>query len=190
MRIALVDDDPERRAFLAEEVRGIGCELACERDGSNRVLAVVSQVMPDLVVVGIDAVDAALLDGLAQIRAHAALPVVIFADRAETMAIDAAIACGVSALAVDGLARGRVRSILEVARARYARCRELETELEQARRQLSERKLIERAKGLLTAAHGVSEDEAYRAMRQAAMRSNRRLAEVAEQILDRAARVA
>jgi response regulator NasT len=93
------------------------------------------------------------------------------------------VQAGVSAYVVDGIQPHRVRPIVEAAIARFEKFRALEDELQRTRAELADRKVIEKAKGLIMRQRGVSEDEAYRAMRKVAMRSNRRLADVAEGIV-------
>jgi response regulator NasT len=93
---------------------------------------------------------------------------------------------GVSAYVVDGLDPARVKSIIDVACARFEEFQRLRAALAEANLRLAERKVVERAKGVLMKARGLSEDEAYRALRRMAMDRNRRLAEVAQALVDAA----
>ena len=90
---------------------------------------------------------------------------------------------GVSAYVVDGMSAGRIGPIIEAAVARFEQYQALRRELEDSAARLSERKVIERAKGILMRSRHLSEDEAYRALRRQAMENNTRLAEVARQVI-------
>ena len=94
-----------------------------------------------------------------------------------------AIRAGVSAYVVDGLAPKRVKSVLDVAIARFAEFQKLREEVERSRTALAERKVIERAKGILMRQRGIGENEAYQMLRRAAMAQNRRLVDVAESLI-------
>jgi response regulator NasT len=110
-------------------------------------------------------------------------PIVWFVDQTDTTAMQAAITAGVSAYVVDGLTAKRVKPILDVAVARFRAFEELRQELEIARLSLSERKLIERAKGILMKARGFSEDEAYAALRSKAMNEQRKVGDIAQSVI-------
>jgi response regulator NasT len=107
----------------------------------------------------------------------------MFVDQSDTSMIERAIESGVSAYVVDGLRKERVKSIVDTAITRYRAFSRLREELDRAKQQLEDRKLIERAKGILMKHKGLTEDEAYAQMRTAAMRDNLRLSQVAQAII-------
>ncbi|TAK90004.1 MAG: ANTAR domain-containing protein [Burkholderiaceae bacterium] len=111
-------------------------------------------------------------------------PVVLFTENADTGYAQQAFEAGVSAYVVAGLQPERIKPVLEVAQARFNVEQRLRAELASTRTQLAERKLIERAKGLLMQKHGLTEDEAYKRLRKGAMDKNLKLAELAERIVD------
>jgi response regulator NasT len=111
-------------------------------------------------------------------------PIVLFTDDQDQSNMDAAIDAGVSAYIVAGLQAERVKPVLDVAMARFRRERKLLGELSDTRRQLADRKLVERAKGVLMAKSGITEEQAYQKLRSMAMNRNLKLAEVAQRILD------
>ncbi len=113
-------------------------------------------------------------------------PIVMFTNDEDTRHVKDALAAGVTAYIVAGLAPQRIRPILEVALARFAHEQALRTELAQARTALHERKTIDRAKGLLMQRQGLTEQQAYERLRRAAMDRGLRLAEVAQRMLDAA----
>jgi response regulator NasT len=107
----------------------------------------------------------------------------MFVDRSDSESIRAAVQAGVSAFVVDGLSPERVRPILEVAIARFKEFQALRRELETARSTLEDRKVIERAKGILMKSRGLTEDEAFRLLRKIAMDRKLRLIAVAREIV-------
>jgi response regulator NasT len=111
-------------------------------------------------------------------------PIVLFTDDDDTSHVPDAIAAGVTAYVVAGLAPERVKPVLDVAMARFRHEESLRRELADARTELSDRKVIDRAKGLLMSRQGLSEEAAYARLRKAAMDKGLRLADVAQRILD------
>ena len=111
----------------------------------------------------------------------------MFASDSDGAAIREAVRVGISAYVVNGLDAGRVNSIVEVACARFDELQRLKDELADANLKLTERKQVERAKGLLMQSRGISEDEAYHALRKLAMSKKQRLGDVAQQLIDTAA---
>jgi response regulator NasT len=110
-------------------------------------------------------------------------PVAMFVSGAAGGLAKAAVEAGVSAYVVDGLQAERIKPVIDTAIARFQVLRQMRTELAETRRALEERKVIDRAKGLLMKAKGVPEDEAYALLRKTAMNQNRRVAEVAEALV-------
>ncbi len=113
-------------------------------------------------------------------------PIVMFTSDEDTSHVPEAVAAGVTAYIVDGLAPERIRPILTVAMARFRHQEALLAELDNARGELHERKLIDRAKGLLMQRQGLSEPEAYAKLRKAAMNKGVKLADIAQQMIDMA----
>ena len=111
-------------------------------------------------------------------------PIVLFTDDADTTHVPDAIAAGVTAYVVAGLAPARVRPVLEVAMARFRHEESLRRELADARTQLHDRKVIDRAKGFLMKRQGVSEEEAYGLLRKAAMDKGIKVADIAQRIVE------
>ena len=110
-------------------------------------------------------------------------PIVMFSEDRASESIREAVRAGVSAYVVDGLDASRVEPILEVAVARFEAFQNLREQLAEATLKLEERKLVERAKGLLMKARGLDEDAAYKLLRQQAMQQQLRLGEVAERLI-------
>jgi response regulator NasT len=147
------------------------------------LLKAVENHRPDVVVVDVPAPSRAVLEQLALVDRHAPRPVVMFTADGDERLIQAAVEAGVSAHIVNGRAPARLRPIIQVAQARFARQSQLRQQLQEAQQKLQERTLIEQAKGLLMEKRGMSEADAHAALRQQAMRQNLKLAEVARRVL-------
>lgn len=183
LRVLVIDKAPGRAAILEQALLDIGHQVAARLSGPVDLYAEVERIQPDVIIVDLQSPDRDTLEQMREINRHQPRPVVMFADDSDSRTIEQAVRAGVSAYVVDGLNAKRVRPLLDVAIARFREYQALRNELEQAKTSLAERKVIERAKGLLMQRRGCSEEEAYRALRKLAMDQNRRLAEVAENLL-------
>jgi response regulator NasT len=162
-----------------DRLREAGCEVL-ERLGRHEdVLAAVARTRPDILVLDLPAPPPALFRQLRRLQGETPLPVVIFSQDDTQDSIEAAVAAGVSAYVVDALRPGRLPAILETAAVRFRHQQALLGELDRTRGQLEDRKCIERAKGILMARRGLSEEAAYSLMRSTAMAQNRKLVEIA-----------
>lgn len=186
MRILVVDESDERAAVLREALTAAGHEVAASLSSPIELLREVEELHPDVIVIDTESPTRDVLEHLVIVSQSSPRPIVMFSSDAGGEAIRDAVRAGVSAYIVDGLDGSRVNSIVEVACARFDEFRRLKTELAEANLKLSERKLIERAKGLLMQSRGVSEDEAYHALRKLAMAKKLRLGDVAQQVIDTA----
>jgi response regulator NasT len=143
-----------------------------------------SQIAPDMIIVDAESQARDTLEHVVMATRDERRPIVLFTNDEDTSQVGAAIAAGVSAYVVAGLAPERIRPVLEVAMARFQHEESLRRELAEARTQLSERKTIDRAKGILMARHSLTEDQAYARLRKTAMDRGMKLAEVAQRIVD------
>lgn len=144
----------------------------------------IAQIQPDMIVVDAESQARDILEHVVFATRDDRRPIVMFTDDEDTSHVGEAIAAGVSAYVVAGLASERIKPVLEVAMARFRHEENLRRELADARTQLEERKLIDRAKGLLMAKQGCSEQEAYARLRKTAMDRGLKLAEVAQRLID------
>jgi two-component system, response regulator / RNA-binding antiterminator len=142
----------------------------------------ISKLQPDVIIVD-EQSDAALRNVVAA-TANARRPIVCFTEDNDRRKMHAAIEAGVSAYVVAGLSVERVKAVLDVAIARFEVDQKLRDELNETKLKLAERKVIERAKGLLMERHHCSEDDAYRKLRRLAMDKNLKLSEIAQRMLD------
>jgi response regulator NasT len=143
-----------------------------------------AQIQPDMIIVDAESGARDTLEHVVMATRDARRPIVLFTEDNDTSHVGDAIAAGVTAYVVAGLAPDRVKPVLDVAMARFQHEESLRRELATARSQLSERKVVERAKGLLMQRHAIGEDEAYKRLRKTAMDKGLKLSEVAQRILD------
>ena len=148
--------------------------------------AQLAQIQPDMVIIDAESQARDTLEHVVVATRDERRPIVMFTDDSDTSHVQDAIAAGVTAYVVAGLAPERVKPVLEVALARFQFEESLRQELADARSQLHERKLIERAKGLMMTRQGVTEDVAYARLRRAAMDRKLRLADLAQRVIDAA----
>lgn len=144
----------------------------------------IAQIDPDMIIVDAESQARDTLEHVVMATREARRPIVLFTEDEDTSHVPAAIAAGVTAYVVAGLATDRVKPVLDVAMARFKHEESLRRELADARTELSDRKLIDRAKGLLISRHGLSEEEAYARLRKAAMDKGLKLADVAQRLID------
>jgi response regulator NasT len=144
----------------------------------------IAQIQPDMIIIDSESDARDVLEHIVIATRDERRPIVMFTDDTTASSMESAIAAGVSAYIVAGLQSERVKPVLDVALARFRREQKLLDELTDTRRQLAERKLVERAKGLLMARSGLTEDQAYQKLRTMAMNKKLKLAEVAQRILD------
>jgi response regulator NasT len=183
LRVMIVDERDERARILESALARAGHEIVARLSGPVDLQESVLEIQPDVVIVDMDCPDRDTLENMSRITREQPRPMVMFVDQSDSGAIRAAVQAGVSAYVVGGLDPDRVRPILEVAIARFEELQSLRRELAGARTDLADRKMIERAKGILMKNRNLSEEEAYQALRKAAMNRKRRLADVAREIV-------
>ena len=146
----------------------------------------IGQLQPDLIIVDAESAARDALEHVVMATRDERRPIVMFTNDNDTSHVRDAVAAGVSAYIVAGLAPERIRPILDVAMARFQHEQALRRELADVRTELQDRKLIDRAKGLLMQRQGLSEQQAFDKLRKAAMDRGLKLGEVAQRILDAA----
>jgi response regulator NasT len=144
----------------------------------------ISQLQPDMIIVDAESDARDVLEHIVIATRDERRPIVMFTESDDTESMEAAVAAGVSAYIVAGLQSDRIKPVLNVALARFRREQKLLDELSDTKSKLAERKVIERAKGLLMERQRFSEEQAYQKLRSMAMSKNLKLSEVAQRILD------
>jgi len=182
-KIAIVDENPIRAAILEEGLREAGF-TAVERVGEmNNLLARIYQIDPDVILIDLENPSRDVLEQMFQVSRAVRRPIAMFVDQSDAASIQASVDAGVSAYIVDGFKKERIKSIIDLCISRFNAFAKLQDELDRTRTQLEERKVIDRAKGILMKAKGLSEDEAYVLMRSTAMREKKKIAEIAQSII-------
>ena len=190
----VVDDDGAHDAALAAQVsRGNALRIGLIESGYDIVASLpadlylperIGQLQPDMIIIDAESDARDVLEHIVIATRDEPRPMVLFTDDDTSGSIDAALAAGVSAYVVAGMTAERIQPVLNVAMARFRQDQKLLAELDDTRHKLAERKVIDRAKGVLMAHQGLSEDQAYQKLRTMAMNKNLKLAEIAQRILD------
>ena len=183
LSIVVVEPDRDRAILIVDSLRDAGSydiHVISEPTGLARKIQALS---PDVVLIDVESPSRDTLEELALASGPLDRPVAMFVDRDGEGLTDTAIEAGVSAYVVDGMKPQRVKPIMDAAIARFRMFQRMRTELAETKRALEERKMIDRAKGMLMKARGVDEDEAYALLRKTAMDQGRRVAEVAEALV-------
>jgi AmiR/NasT family two-component response regulator len=182
-RIVILAPDPSGCAPLLAGLDAAGCELQAVVPCA-RLLQQVLLTPPDVVVAWQPQPEAALYDTVAQLQAHAPVPVLVFTNEVQLEACERALQAGVSAWVVQGYAPERLRPLLQQARLRFKQEQAAREALADLHRRYEERTLVDRAKGVLMRARGLDEESAFRLLRQASMKAKQRLGQVAQQVVD------
>ncbi|GGL83013.1 ANTAR domain-containing response regulator [Pseudooceanicola nanhaiensis] len=179
LSIMVVEADRERAMQIVDSLREAGdfdIQVISEPTSLARQI---QTKQPDVVLIDIANPSRDSLEELALASGPLDRPVAMFVDRSDEGLSAAAIEAGVSAYVVDGMQPARVKPILDAAIARFRMFQRMRLELAETKKALEERKVIDRAKGMIMKARGVDEDQAYAILRKAAMDQNRRVADVA-----------
>jgi two-component system, response regulator / RNA-binding antiterminator len=184
LRVLLVDDGAHHVTLIRDELTRLGYVVVGVIDSATLIHDCVLQLAPDIVIVDSESPTRDTLEHLAVLSSQNPRPVVVFAADDSTDPLHQALRAGVSAYVVDGLQPHRLAPVLKVAIARFAQDKALRAQLDEAQTQLSNRKQIERAKGILMARTGCSEDQAYTQLRKLAMDRGQRLSTMAERLIE------
>lgn len=184
LRVLLIDDGAHRTGPIHDELARQGHLVVGVIDSALLIHDCVLRLQPDVVIVDSDSPSRDTLENLATVSARCPRPVVVFSEDPADAPMQQALQAGVSAYVIAGLQPQRLLPVLRVAMARFEQDRALREQLESAQSQLSERKLIERAKGLLMDEIGLGEAQAYAHLRKLAMDRGQRVAQVAERLIE------
>ena len=183
LRIMLLEEPSDVWRTLRSALEQLGHAIVGQVADAAQLEAQTQRLMPDAVVVATRSLNSAQLAVLGAITQVAPRPIVVFTEDPDRDLIVAAVRSGASAYVVGARTRERLAPVLDAAIARFDQLQGLRAEAEAAKAQLTERKLVERAKGILMKSRKLSEEEAYRAMRKQAMDHKLKLTEVARQVI-------
>lgn len=183
MRIVIVDDSGLRATVLEEGLRDAGYDDIHVVPPQGAFVAKLERMAPDVVLMDLGSPSRDTLEEMLAVSRALARPIAMFVDQSDESMIGAAIDAGVSAYVVDGLRKDRVKPILDLAIRRFNAFARMQTELDEARTALADRKTIDKAKAILMQTRGLSEPDAYALLRSTAMSQSKRIADVAEALI-------
>jgi response regulator NasT len=183
LRILVIDEDPIRLAILEAGLREAGFANVVHVANTTGLLDQVYRIDPDVILIDLENPSRDVLEQMFQVSRIVRRPIAMFVDQSDRGTIEAAVDAGVSAYIVGGLKKERVKSILDLCISRFNAFARLQDELDRAKSALEERKIIDRAKGILMQAKNLSEEHAYALLRKTAMNEKRKIADVAQSVV-------
>jgi len=183
LKIVIVDESSIRAAILEEGLREAGHVQVIRIAETANLLARIYAIDPDVILIDLENPSRDILEQMFQVSRIVKRPVAMFVDQSDSASIQASVDAGVSAYIVDGLKKERIQPILETCISRFHAFARLQDELDRTKSALEERKVIDRAKGILMKAKKISEEQAYALLRRTAMNENKKIAEIAQSVV-------
>ncbi|GLT21786.1 MULTISPECIES: ANTAR domain-containing response regulator [Zoogloea] len=184
LRVLVVDSSRERAADVCSAIALAGHQVAAVLSSALELSDQVLNTKPDVIFIQADSPSRDTLEHLAIMNRDCPRPVLLFSQDADSEMIRRAVKAGVSSYVVDSVSPARLDAVVEVAIAQFEAFQHMRAERDDATRKLSERITIDRAKGVLMKARGLDENAAYHALRKLAMERGRKLADVAQDVID------
>jgi response regulator NasT len=182
-KIVIVDESPIRAAILNEGLRDAGFTSVEHISEMHNLLARIYAMDPDVILIDLENPSRDILEQMFQVSRAVRRPVAMFVDQSDAASIQESVEAGVSAYIVDGLKKERVKPILDLCISRFNAFAKLQDELDRTKSALEDRKILDRAKGVLMKMKGLTEDESYVLMRSTAMREKKKIGEIAQSIV-------
>jgi two-component system, response regulator / RNA-binding antiterminator len=183
LKIAIVDENPIRTAILEDGLREAGFTQVVRIAETTNLLARIHAADPDVILIDLENPNRDVLEQMFQVSRVVKRPIAMFVDSSDSASIQASVDAGVSAYIVDGLKKERIKHILDLTISRFNAFSKLQTELDRAKSALEDRKIIDRAKGILMKAKNLSEEQAYALMRKTAMNENKKIVDIAQSVV-------
>jgi response regulator NasT len=183
LNVLVIDENSIRASIIEIGLREAGYDRVTVVDDMNGLARRIEEINPDVIVIDLENPNRDMLESIFQISRAVKRPIAMFVDKSDEDSIVAAVEAGVSAYIVDGLKKERVKPILEMAVSRFNAFSRLQRELADAKSALEERKIVDRAKGILMKMRGLSEEEAFALLRQTAMNEKKKIAEIAQSVV-------
>jgi response regulator NasT len=183
LSVLIIDENRIRASIIEDGLREAGHSRVAVIHDVNEVARTIEATKPDVIVIDLENPKRDTLEHFFSLSRAIQRPIAMFVDRSDGGMIEKAVEAGVSAYVVDGLKKERVKPILDMAISRFNAFSRLTRELEQARSELEDRKIIEQAKGILMRTRNLSEAEAYALLRSTAMNQNRRMVDIAQSLV-------
>ncbi|HEY8575274.1 MAG TPA: ANTAR domain-containing response regulator [Devosia sp.] len=183
LSILIIDENRIRASIIEDGLREAGHSRVTVLHEVNQVARAIQSSDPDVIVIDLENPQRDTLEHFFSLSRAVQRPIAMFVDRSDGAMIEKSVEAGVSAYVVDGLRKERIKPILDMAISRFNAFSKLRQELAEVRSELEDRKLIDRAKGILMKTRGISEAEAYGLLRSTAMNQNRKLVEIAQSLI-------
>jgi two-component system, response regulator / RNA-binding antiterminator len=183
LSILVVDENRLRASIIEDGLREAGHTDVTVMADIHGVARQIERAEPDVIMVDLENPNRDMLEAFFQLSRSIRRPVAMFVDRSDEASIAASVEAGVSAYVVDGLRKERIKPILELAVSRFNAFARLTRELEEAKGELADRKIIDRAKGILMTSKNMTEEEAYQLLRKTAMSQNRKVSDIAQSLV-------
>ena len=183
LKIVIVDENPIRAAILEDGLREAGHVNVARIENRTGLLARIYAIDPDVILIDLENPSRDELEQMFQMSRAVKRPVAMFVDQSDTASIQASVDAGVSAYIVGNLQKDRIKTILDLCISRFNAFSRLQDELDRTKSELEERKVIDRAKGILMKAKNMSEEDAYALLRKTAMNEKKKIAEVAQSVI-------
>ena len=183
LHILVIDDNAARASIIEEGLREAGYRTVTVVTDMRQLLAQIARADPDVIFIDLENPNRDVLEQMFLVSRTVRRPGAMFVDQSDTASIEAAIDAGVSAYVVNGLRKERVKPILDMAIGRFNAFHRLRDELDRTKQALEDRKVIDKAKGILMNSRKISEADAYALLRKTAMNESRRMADVARSLV-------
>lgn len=183
LRILVIDENPIRRAILDAGLREAGFANVILLECTVALIDRIYRIDPDVILIDLENPSRDVLEQMFQVSRIVRRPIAMFVDQSDRGTIESAMEAGVSAYIVDGLQKERLKHILDLCISHFNAFSRLRDELDRAKNALEERKVIDRAKGILMKAKGLSEEDAYALLRRTAMNEKRKITDVAQSVI-------
>ena len=182
-KIVIVDESPIRAANLEEGLREAAYGDVHHISEMQNLLSRIYQLDPEVILIDLENPSRDVLEQMFQVSRAVRRPVAMFVDQSDAESARASVEAGVSSYIVDGLKKERIKPILDLCISRFNAFSRLQDELERTKSALEERKIIDRAKGIVMKLKGLNEEEAYVLLRSTAMREKKKIGEIAQSII-------
>ena len=183
LKILLISGISEHVSDFEQVLDDAGHTLTIRETDDNKMVIWYEQCRPDVLIMDVETVTLKMFVALQQITSKYPCPIVVFTHDDDRVSIGTAISAGISAYVVKGYSPKRIVPLIDTAIHRFNQSITVQKELVATRHKLEDRKLIERAKGIVMRKSAVDEAVAYKTLRDMAMNSNMKLAEVAKSIV-------
>ena len=183
LKVVIVDENPVRAAILEDGLRMAGFVQVVRIEEMANLLKRIYALDPDVILIDLENPSRDVLEQMFQVSRIVKRPIAMFVDQSDSASIQASVDAGVSAYIVGNLQKERIKTILDLCISRFNAFARLQDELDRTKSALEERKVIDRAKGILMKAKNMSEEDAYGLMRKTAMNEKKKIAEIAQSVI-------